>query len=114
MPATASKVDRRQIAQEFKERKVRRGIFAVNCTATGETWIGSTPNLDAAWNSLRFQLNAAHRNLALLAAWRQHGEAAFTFEVLDELPEDIALLLVSDTLAQKKSAWIETLSARPL
>jgi hypothetical protein len=111
---TASKADRRQIAQEFKDRKVRRGIYAVNCTATGETWIGSTPNLDAAWNSLRFQLNIAHRNHSLLAAWKQHGEPAFTFEVLEQLDDDISPFVVSDTLTKKKSAWIETLSARAL
>ena len=53
---TTSKADRRQIASEFKDRKVPQGIFAIRCAASGQVWVGSSPNLDAARNSNWFQL----------------------------------------------------------
>ncbi len=73
--ATASKAARRQIADDFKARKVPRGIFAVRCAAAHETWVGSSPNLSAAQNSLWFQLRGGlYRNAALQEAWKQHGD----------------------------------------
>src|ERR1700679_1442423 len=113
--ATASKADRRRIADEFKERKVPRGIFAVTCTAAGEKWIGSSPNLLAAQNSLWFQLRAGrYRNAALQQAWKQHGEAAFTLEVLEEFADDVSPLLLNDLYAAQKRAWADSLAAHLL
>ena len=110
--AAASKADRRRIADEFKERKVPRGIFAVTCAATGEKWINSSPNLSAAQNSLWFQLRSGnYRNKALQQAWKQHGEAAFTLEVLEQFDEDIADLLLNDMYTTKKREWSMTLGA---
>jgi len=103
---------RREIIQQFKERKTPRGIFAIRCAPTSETWVGSATNLDAAWNSLRFQLNAVHRNQQLLAAWRQHGEPAFTFEVLESLPDDIDPINLHDTLKDRRLAWAAELYAQ--
>jgi hypothetical protein len=81
MSTTASKADRRRIADEFKERKVPRGIFAIACSTTGEKWVNSSPNLAAAQNSLWFQLcSGNYRNKVLQQAWKQHGEAAFSLE----------------------------------
>ncbi len=97
MSTTASKADRRRIADEFKDRKVPRGIFAIACSATGEKWVGSSPNLSAAQNSLWFQLHSGrYRNVALQQAWQQHGEAAFTLEILEQFDDDIADLLLND------------------
>ena len=113
--AAASKADRRRIADEFKERKVPRGIFAVHCVATGERWVNSSPNLNAAQNSLWFQLRSGnYRNKALQQAWKQHGEAAFSLEVLEQFEEDIADLLLNDLYTAKKREWAATLSAHLL
>ena len=75
--ATSSKAARRQIAEEFKERKVPRGIFVVRCAATDETWVGSSPNLRAAQNSLWFQLRGVCRAMHQVAVilkrvWRNN------------------------------------------
>ena len=48
--------------------------------------VGASQNLPGAENALRFQLKlGSHRNRDLQADWKAHGEAAFTWEVLDEL-----------------------------
>jgi hypothetical protein len=113
--ATASKAARRQIAQDFKERKVPQGIFAVRCAATGEAWVGSSPNLAAAQNSLWFQLRGGrYRNSALQSAWQQRGEAAFTLEVVEQFADDTSPLLVNDLFTAKKREWAQTLGANLL
>ena len=111
---TSSKAARRQIAYEFKERKVPQGIYAIRCTATGDVWVGSSTNLNAVQNSQWFQLRGGlHRSATLQQAWSQHTEQAFAFEVLEQF-DDVSPLLLSDLLRSKKKVWAETLHAKAL
>ena len=80
---------KRDLAREYKERKQRRGVYAVRCAASGQVWASASPNLDAQQNSLWFQLKlGSHPNRALQDAWRQHGEGAFSFEIAAELSNE--------------------------
>lgn len=100
------KAERREAAREFKERKVRAGVFAIRCAATGARWVDTTPNLDAAENGQIFQLRQGlHRNKALQAEWKAQGESSFRFEVLEVLPEDTPEMNLRDMLAERKRAW---------
>jgi hypothetical protein len=111
---TASKAARRQIADEFKERKVPRGIFAVR-SASGEVWVGSSPNLNAAQNSLWFQLRGGlSRHTALQKMWKQAGEEAFPFEILERFDDDVSPLLLSELYARKKREWAESMCGQLL
>ena len=110
-----TKAGRRQIANEFKERKTRRGIYAIRCVPTGEIWVNSSPNLDAAQNSLWFQLRGGlARHAALQATWKQHGELSFAFEVLEQFEDEISPLLLNDLYTSKKREWASTLAAQLL
>jgi hypothetical protein len=112
---TTSKAARRQIADEFKERKVPQGIFAVRCSANGETWVGSSPNLDAARNSLWFQLRGGlYRNASLQGAWKQYGEQAFKLEVLEQFEEGTSPLLLNELYTRKKKEWVHSLPGQML
>jgi hypothetical protein len=112
---TTSKAARRQIADEFKERKVPRGIYAIRCSISGETWVGSSTNLNAVRNSQWFQLRGGlHRNPSLQKAWKHHTEQAFSLDVLEQLDDDISPLLLNELLATKKKAWAENLQAQLL
>ena len=107
-------IDRKEAARQFKERKVPQGIFVVRCTATGEMWVDSSPNLGAARNSMWFQLkNGLHRDRQLQTEWNAHGEAAFEFDVVDTLDEDTPAINTRDLLREKKREWAERLGARP-
>jgi len=100
------KADKKQAAREFKERKPAPGIFALRCRPMDRVWVDSSPNLNAAQNSQFFQLrNRSHRNAEMQAEWNQHGEEAFSFEVLEALPEDTPPLNVHDLLKERKRAW---------
>src|SRR5688500_7451243 len=55
------KQSRRNLARDYKERKVPAGIFSLRCAATGETWVGAARNLDQK-NGLMFSLRlGSHR-----------------------------------------------------
>jgi hypothetical protein len=112
---TSSKAARRQIADEFKDRKVPRGIFAIRCALTGEAWVGSSPNLDAAKNSLWFQLRGGlSRHQSLQRAWTRHGEDAFSIDILERLDDETPELLLNDLLKTRKAAWALSMSAAAL
>jgi hypothetical protein len=112
---TTSKAARRQIADEFKERKVPRGIFAVRCSASGDAWVGSSPNLSAARNSLWFQLRGGlSRHGALQRAWKQHGEDAFSLEVLEQFDDETPPLLLNELYSRRKKEWAESLAGQVL
>jgi hypothetical protein len=109
-----SKDRKRELTREYKERKVRRGVYAVRCTATNEVWAASSLNLDAQKNSLFFQLRTGgHPNRTLQAAWQTHSDAAFSFEEVAELNGDerSAYALKADLKALEQE-WREKLGAK--
>ena len=105
-------MDKREARREFKLRKTPKGVFAVRCTATGEVWVGGSTHLDSAKNGLWYQLrNGLHRNQRLQAAWNARGEAAFAFEIVEELDPELAPLLVGDTLGERSQHWLKAMGA---
>ena len=69
------KASRRDAIRDYKERKPRRGVFAIRCASTNEVWASASPNLDKQQNSTWFGLRlGSHPNRALQEAWKQHGE----------------------------------------
>ncbi|MBI1251809.1 MAG: GIY-YIG nuclease family protein [Alphaproteobacteria bacterium] len=107
---------KRTLVREYKERKARRGAFAVRCAATGETWVSSSPNLDSQPNATWFTLRTgSHPNRAVQAAWAAHGEESFHFEILQEL-EDISsdASIARAELKDLAKTWREKLNAAAL
>jgi hypothetical protein len=108
-----SKAARKAAIQKFKERKPALGVFAVRCTASGRVWVDASRNLDAAKNGTWFGLRTGgHRDKSLQQEWNAHGEAAFAYEILETLDEDLHPLAVADLLKQARRRWIEQLGAR--
>ncbi len=62
-----------------------------------------------------FQLGTGrYRNSQLQGAWKQHGEEAFSFEVLEQFDDEISALLINDLYSAGKKHWAEKLSAHVL
>ena len=103
---------KKDLARTFKEQKPKPGIFAVRCKAAGETWVASSPNLDRQQNGIWFQLRngGLHFNTSLQSAWKQHGEDAFVFEVLEEVSDENALLIPA-LLKERELHWRKQLGA---
>ena len=112
MPSPAEK---KEAARKFKERKSVAGTYAIHCAATGRSWVGSTPNLDAARNAFTFCLrNGNHFNRSLQEELKARGEHAFQFEILEKLEDDLLPLAVPDLLKEKKALWVARLCATGL
>ena len=111
----ASAIDRKEAIRKFKERKTPRGAFAVRCRATGRVWVGASRNLDAARNGAWFCLRqGGYYDKSLQAEWNAQGEAAFEYEVLERIEDDVAPLAVPDLLKETAARWVERLGARLL
>ncbi|MEQ9813520.1 MAG: GIY-YIG nuclease family protein [Azospirillaceae bacterium] len=75
-------IDRKAAIAAYKERRDTPGIVALRIA--GGLWIGATPTLDKAENRHRFMLRLGqHASPTLQAAWRDHGDDALSFEVLE-------------------------------
>lgn len=106
---------RRQAVRDFKERKVVRGIYAVRCAATGEVWVGASRNLGQQQNAIWFGLRTGGgNNRAAQAAWQAHGEAAFSFETLEEIDPELGPLGQADALKARLAHWQVALGAPKL
>ncbi|WP_424630587.1 GIY-YIG nuclease family protein [Bradyrhizobium sp. SYSU BS000235] len=96
----------------YKERKGAAGIYAVRCTATGEAWVGQSPNLDTVQNRVWFTLRVAgNLNRALQKAWDAHGAEHFAFEVVERLKDDDLAYSRDALLKERLVYWRAELGA---
>jgi hypothetical protein len=105
---------KKELTRTYKEQKVRPGIFAVRCTASGEAWVAKAPDIDKRQSGLWFQLRmGGFPGKSLQAAWNTHGETAFAFEILEEIRDEnegmIPLLL-----KEREAHWRTELGAKAL
>jgi len=104
--------ERRALKRAYKERPKPAGVFQIKNTVNGKVLLGSSLNLDGALNQHRFMLShGSHRNAAIQQDWRQHGEEAFLFEILEvvKVREDPGFNL-NDELALLEELWLEKLN----
>lgn len=108
------KQSRRDLVRDYKERKAVAGVYAVRCAPSGEVWTAGSRNVDGQQNSLWFGLrNGGHINRAMQAAWTAHGEAAFSFDVLERIDDEtLTPQGVLDRLKVRQKHWLETLGAK--
>jgi hypothetical protein len=106
-------MDRRsELKLEYKNRPRSIGVFQVKNNKNGKILIGSSFNLDKAFNRLQFGLSCGdiHLNQDLLKDWREHGVENFSFEILDQLkPDEDPLYDYKDDLKALEDLWLEKL-----
>ena len=104
---------RKAAVAAFKERKSEPGIYALTCRPSGQRWVGRATDLATIWNRLSVALRMAstpHRSLQ--AAAREHGAAAFDFEVVERIDEpDASAALVWAILKKRLDHWRDRLGA---
>jgi hypothetical protein len=106
------KSQRRAAIDDYKNRKVATGIYAVRCRPTGQCWVGQTQDLSKIQNRIWFSLRQnSDRIPALLSAWKEHGADAFTFEVVEELKESESDYLRQSALKERHAHWLAELKA---
>ena len=96
----------------YKERKAFAGIFVIRCTATAETWVGQTPNLEKIQNRIWFTLRqGSHPCHSLQAAWTTHGADSLTFEECERLEEEPTPYVRDRLLKERALHWRSQLGA---
>jgi len=107
------KARKREIVQQYKERKSAPGIFAVRCKPTDDVWVGVTRDLESQRNGTFFMLRqGSHTNKKMLAAWNAHGEDAFAYEPLEEIDaKDLTPYLLNAALKERELHWRKELNA---
>ena len=81
------------------------GIYAIRNRVTDKVYVGSARRIKARFGSHRSLLNrGVHPNWKLQRAWIKYGADAFTFEVLESVPN------LSD-LVDREQYWIDALAA---
>lgn len=65
------------------------GIYCIENTVTGKRYVGQSQNIGRRWMQHKAMLRkGAHLNKLLQADWKQFGEDAFTFYVIEFLDRD--------------------------
>lgn len=81
-----NKEDRKRLVASYQEKEREMGVYAITNNRNGRRLVGSSTNLDGAWNKEKFGLQlGTHENKELQTDWNQYGEEAFSFEVLEKL-----------------------------
>ncbi|MEV2908636.1 GIY-YIG nuclease family protein [Paenibacillus larvae] len=102
-----NKEQRAELQQAYKELKKRAAVYQIRNTMNGKLFIDSTLNLKTL-NGEKFMLNmGTHNNRSLQQEWKEFGEDAFVFEVLEELkkPEN-EYVDIKDELKKLKDKWL--------
>ncbi|MBB4800506.1 group I intron endonuclease [Flavobacterium nitrogenifigens] len=80
---------KKELRDEYKEMKFKKGVFQIQNTENKKIYIDSSADLDAIFKRLKFQLNCGNHPLAELQKdWKEFGEDKFEFEILSEIKEN--------------------------
>ncbi len=84
---------KKELLQQWKNRRPQMGVISFRCKETGESFLGISKDTKADFNSNRFQLSMGmHPNKRLTELWNQYGEGGFELSVVKilkyENPDD--------------------------
>lgn len=98
---------RKEWIELYKQACKAAGVYCVRNTASGRVLLGSSVNLHGPLNRHRSELRlGSHRCAELQADWNRLGEDAFTFEILDKVPDELAGLERDEALRQLEKKWL--------
>jgi len=107
------KMRKKQLMEEYKNRRPEMGVISYRCIATGESFLGISNDTRAGFNSVNVRLAGnSHPNKRLQELWNQYGAEGFALSVVKilkyESPADDHTLelkaLREQCLAQDKQA----------
>jgi hypothetical protein len=104
-------MDKKEEKLKYKASRRPMGVFLIRNLVNDKVFVGSTMNLDAMFNRIRFQLYAgAHPVKGLEADWKQLGAGKFEFEVLEEVfPREDPNYDYAADLETLEDLWLEKL-----
>ena len=80
-----------------------KGIYRILNTVNRKEYIGSSKDTDFRWRTHRAALRrGTHANIILQRSWNKYGEAAFVFEVLEEVADTPDLLVIEQRYLEER------------
>lgn len=105
-------MDRRsELKLEYKNRPRNIGVYQIRNKINGKILVGSSPNLDSAFNRYKMNLHSwPWGNQEFIKEWREYGQENFVFEILDQLKqEEDPLYDYKEDLKTLEELWLEKL-----
>jgi hypothetical protein len=100
------RIDRKAAVAAYKERKAIPGIYAVRCAASGQVWVGQTPDLAAVSNRIWFTLRQdCSRIRSLQDAWNAQAGDGFALEELERLDDEDRGYVLDAHVKARLSHW---------
>lgn len=79
------KQKRKDLKAQAREVKTKMGVYQIKNTKSEKVYVATSSNLKNQWMRQKMQLDdGKHMNAALQADYRELGENAFEFSVLEE------------------------------
>lgn len=90
-------------------KDILSGVYQIRNDRNGKIFITSGRNISKL-KGVKFELNFGnYKNKALQEEWKQYGEEAFVFEILESFKEDENAVGITRTLKKLERKWIEKL-----
>jgi hypothetical protein len=103
-------MDKKAAKAAYKASSKPMGIFRIRNVVNNKVFVGSSVDLRAIFNRIRFQLSGGvHPVRDLCSDWRQFGTTKFEFEVLEELTQNLADHDYTADLEALEDVWLEKL-----
>lgn len=78
--------NRKELVEQYKNRKPIVGITSVYCKSTGESFIDMSKDTNVSFNSVRAKLSMnSHPNKYLQGLWDKYGQNDFEYLVIETL-----------------------------
>lgn len=102
---------RKELKRSYLEMEKPIGAYRIVNKVTGRMLVGVGINLDAVFNSYKFQLKYGGLiNKELAEDWKKYGEENFSFEVLELIKQkDDPNYKYSDDLKILEEIWLDKL-----
>jgi group I intron endonuclease len=100
---------RAELKRAYKETEPEAGIYQIKNTVNDKVLLGSSTNLHGPLGRHRFMLKyGSHQNQVLQREWKQFGEAAFIFEVLEVVKRtDDPTFSLEHSLSDLEQRWLQ-------
>jgi len=84
------KARRKEVAYNYAHSHRLMGVYRLVNIENGKSFVGSSMDLGSVWNKHKFGLDIkTHIDKGLQQDWNTYGEAAFRFEILEQIkPEE--------------------------
>jgi len=106
---------RKELKQKYKEMKTPMGVFMIKNNINGKAFVDVSSDIKSILNRHSFQLKmGVHRIKEMQKDWKEYGEEAFEFKVLEylEYDEKDEAKDYSEELEIMKMIWMEKLNEK--